>query len=399
MTTATATESKNLVARAEAIASIIAEDAAQSEHERRLTDRTFEAMKEQGLLGIWVPESLGGLEASPTEGYELFETVAKIHGSAAWNLWIWSTGAQLGSALSEEGIAEMYADGPAGAVGAGGLFPLNPAIPVEGGYRVTGRWPYCSGSGHARWLGGGAMIVEENGQPRMNEAGIPQMCFVTFRRKDVEILDTWHVVGLRGTGSNDVVVENGFVPEHLVSSFGGPAPKGKHFQGPFYRFPVMAILAAPIGIIACGIAQHAIDEFVTLAQTKTARMSQTKLSENTAIQNDLAKATAAVRSARSWLYEEVEDAWQTTLRGDPVSLDKRRDIQLAGTNATRSAAYAVDLIHAAAGGTAVYQASPIERCFRDVHAATQHAGTSPRTLESTGRLLLGLPLDNPMMLG
>ncbi len=398
MTTETATEPKNLVARAQAIASIVAEDADAAERDRRLTDRTVEAMKEQGLIGIWAPKSLGGLEASPTEGFELFEELAKIHGSAAWNLWIWSTGGQLSATLSEEGIAEMFANGPNGAIGAGGLFPLNPAIPVEGGYRVTGRWPYCSGSGHAQWLGGGCAVLGEDGQPRMIMPGIPEMRFVTFPREEVEIIDTWHVVGLRATGSNDVTVEDGFMPEHRTSGFGPLAAKGKHFQGPLYRFPVMGTLAAPIGIIATGIAQHAIDEFIALAKTKTPRTSQTKLTEMGAVQSDLAKAHAAVQSARAWLYEVVEDAWQATLRGDPVGLDKRRDLTLAATNATRSAAYAVDLAYAGAGGTAVYQTSPIERCFRDVHAATQHAGTSPRNFEGMGRLLLGMPPDNPLIL-
>ncbi|HCU99605.1 MAG: hypothetical protein CL897_06125 [Dehalococcoidia bacterium] len=399
MSAATGTETKNLIGRAEAIASIIAEDVDEAERLRRLTDRTVQAIKEQGLTGVWIPESLGGLEASPPEAFQLFEAVAKIHGSAAWNLWIWSTGARLSASLSEEGVEEMFTNGPDGAIGAGGLFPLVPAIPVEGGYRVTGRWPYCSGSGHAQWLGGGAIILE-NGMPRMTGNGIPEIAFVTFKREDVEIIDTWHVVGLRATGSNDVAVQNGFVPEHLVSSFGPGRQLGKHFQGPLYRYPLMAILAAPIGIIATGIAQRAIDEFIELAETKTVRTSpvQAKISENQAIQNDVAKAYGAVQSARSWLYEEVDNAWQTTLRGDPVAIEQRRNIQIAGTNATRSASYAVGLVHGAAGGTSVYQTSPIERCFRDVHAATQHAGTSPRTLESAGKLLLGLPSDNPLLL-
>lgn len=397
MAIATQSETKTLLERADAIAPIVAEDLAEAERERRLTDRTFEAMKAEGLLGVWVPESLGGLESSPREGFELFEQVAKVHGSAAWNLWIWSTGAALSSSSSEESIAESYVDGPASAVGAGGIFPFNPAVKVEGGYRVTGRWPFCSGSSHAKWVGGGIMVME-NGRPRMTPMGIPEMRFASFPREEAEIVDTWHVVGLRATSSNDVAVEDAFVPDYRSSAFGGPSVRGKHFQGPLYRFPVMGILGSPIGIIATGIAQRAIDEFIQLAKTKQVRTGQAMISENTVLQNEVAKAYAAVQSARSWLYQMVDEAWETVLRGDEVSLDQRRDLALAGTNATRSAAYATDLMHTAAGGTSVFQKSPLERCFRDVHAATQHAGTSPRTFEATGRLFMGLGPDNPLML-
>ena len=397
MAIATQSETKTLLERADAIAPIVAEDLNEAERERRLTDRTFEAMKAEGLLGVWVPESLGGLESSPREGFELFEQVAKVHGSAAWNLWIWSTGAALSSSSSEESIAESYVDGPASAVGAGGIFPFNPAVKVEGGYRVTGRWPFCSGSSHAKWVGGGIMVME-NGRPRMTPMGIPEMRFASFPREEAEIVDTWHVVGLRATSSNDVAVEDAFVPDYRSSAFGGPSVRGKHFQGPLYRFPVMGILGSPIGIIATGIAQRAIDEFIQLAKTKQVRTGQAMISENTVLQNEVAKAYAAVQSARSWLYQMVDEAWETVLRGDEVSLDQRRDLALAGTNATRSAAYATDLMHTAAGGTSVFQKSPLERCFRDVHAATQHAGTSPRTFEATGRLFMGLGPDNPLML-
>ena len=398
MTSGTATATTDLTARAKAIAPIVAEEADAAERDRRLTDRTVEAMKEQGLIGIWAPRSLGGLEVSPGEGFRLFEEVAKTHASAAWNLWIWSTGGQLSATLSEEGIAEMFADGPTGAIGAGGLFPLAPATPVEGGYRVTGRWPYCSGSGHARWLGGGTAVLGEDGQPRMIMPGVPEMRFVTFRREEVDILDTWHVLGLRATGSNDVTVEDGFAPDHLTSGFGPLSPKGKHFQGPLYRYPILGALAAPIGVIALGAARHALDEFVKLAKSKTPNTSQTKLTELGAVQHEVAEAHAAIESARAWLYETVEDAWQTTLAGQPVSMEQRRDLTLAAAHATRSASRAAGIAHVHAGGTAVYETSPIERCFRDVHAATQHAGTAPRAFAGAGRLLLGLTPDNPLIL-
>ncbi len=398
MTSGTATATTDLTARAKAIAPIVAEEADAAERDRRLTDRTVEAMKAQGLIGIWAPESLGGLEVSPGEGFRLFEEVAKTHASAAWNLWIWSTLGQFTATLSEEGVAELFADGPAEAIGAGGLFPLAPAAPVEGGYRVSGRWPYCSGSGHARWLGGGCTVLGEDGQPRMIMPGVPEIRFVTFRREEVEIIDTWHVVGLRATGSNDVAVENGFAPEHLTSGFGPLSPKGRHYQGPLYRFPILGALAAPIGAIALGTARHALDEFVKLAKSKTPNTSQTKLTELGAVQHEVAEAHAAIESARVWLYETVEDAWQTTLAGQPVSMEQRRDLTLAAAHATRSASHAVGIAHVNAGGTAVYETSPIERCFRDVHAATQHAGTAPRAFAGAGRLLLGLTPDNPLIL-
>ena len=388
--------SNPLVAPVETLAPLILGQREAADREGRLQTAVVEAFQAAGLVGVWAPRSLGGLEATPRAGMEMIEAVARLDGSTAWNLFIWATVAPVFSFLSEAGIDEVFSGG-GNVIGAGAQNPPGEAVVVEGGYRVSGRWPFASGSAHATWFTGGCLVTE-GGSPRMTSAGGPEVRAVVFPAGDVQIIDTWQVSGLRGTGSNDIAVQGLFVPEHRTFIFGGAAGRGRHFQGALYRFPLYGIIGTPLAMIALGIAQAAVDEFAASASTRSPRGSASALRESAVVQAEFAKATATIKSARAWLLQSVDDIWRMAESGQPIPTEDRIELALASTHATRGAAQAVDTIQSLAGAAAVYRSSGIERAFRDIHAATQHAITGRRNFEGAGRVLLGLPPDSPLLL-
>ena len=237
-------------------------------------------------------------------------------------------------------------------------------------------------------------------QMRMTESGQPELRGVFMPTKQVTILDTWDVSGLAGTGSHDIVIEQVFVPEAYSWQFGaGKKPQGKHFQGPLYRYPFYVTVGLPLGAVALGIAQGAVDACTELAQAKRPAGTPELLRDRPLFQVRLAEAVALVRSARAWMHTSVQQTWEATLAGEQVTFEERADLLLAAANATRSAASAVDIVYTVAGATANYRRSPLQRALRDIHALTQHIVTAPHQFESAGRMLVGLqPLPPALIL-
>jgi alkylation response protein AidB-like acyl-CoA dehydrogenase len=206
----------------------------------------------------------------------------------------------------------------------------------------------------------------------------------------VRILDTWHVAGLRGTGSHDMTVDDVVVPAERSVSIVDDRPRA---DGPLYAFPVFGLLAIGIAAVALGIARAAIDELVRLARAKTPEGSRRTLAERPAVQVDVAQAEALVGAARAHLDTAIDRAWEAATQRGAIALEDRARLRLAATHATASAARATDLAYGAGGGSAIYAASPLQRCFRDVHVATQHMMVAPPTWELAGRVLLGIDTD------
>ena len=394
MTTAEA-PSVNLAEIVARIAPIAKENAEISERECNLAQPVVEAMIEERLFKTLTPRSLGGLEMNPVEYHDIIEMLARVDGSTAWCAWIPGAGAW-GASTSPDDVAEETLS-PKNACGAGALFPMGRADAVEGGYRVSGRWPYASGCGHATTLGG-ACNTFDGDKMRMSPFGMPEIRMVSVPASEARILDTWHVSGLAGTGSHDITIEDKFVAERYTRSFGPGVPKGKHFQSKTYDFPFLGIFGSPIASVACGIAQGAIDEAIRMSQTRKQIMSDVPMRERPVFQLHIADAIAALSSARAWHREEVAAVWTTVAAGGLPDLAARARMNLAAANATRSAAHATQLAYIACGGAANYLTSPLQRALRDVHATTQHAGTSPNNFEGSIKLILGLAPDNPMYL-
>ncbi|MBA2625329.1 MAG: flavin-dependent monooxygenase [Acidimicrobiia bacterium] len=343
-----------------------------------------------GLFQAWVPARYGGAERSVVDVLDAVEEAAYWEGSLGWCAMIGATTSLLAAWLEPGWAKEVYGD-PRSCTG-GFALPAGRARVVEGGLSVAGRWQWGSGTDHCTWIGGGCLLVDGDGNvsPRPDGLVAP---FVLFDPADVELLDTWDVVGMRATGSTDYEVADAFVPE---GRWAEPMTTPPLVDASLYRFPFLGALAVGVSAVALGLARRAFDELVELAGSKRPAQSNRTLAERAVVQVEVASAEAAFRSARAFVRERVEAAEAAALEG-PLDASHRRDIRLAATTSTLRAKEAVDLLYHAAGGSSVYRTSPLERVFRDVHVATQHGMVAPRTLEPLGRMALGLPTDTTML--
>jgi alkylation response protein AidB-like acyl-CoA dehydrogenase len=380
-----------------ALEPLIRKHADEAEWNRRLSQPAVTALAEAGLFRLYTPRTLGGLEVDPLTFYLVMEDIARIDGSTGWCVWIGSQNPVFVPNLADQAAEEVFGRDPH-VVTASVFFPYGKAEVRDDGYVVSGRWPYASGCQHSAWLFTMCNVFEAD-QMRLTESGEPEVRLASVSAERVTILDTWEVSGLAGTGSHDVVVEQVFVPERYTSQFGpGVTSRGKHFQDPLYRYPFYASVSGAIGAVALGIAQGAVDACMELAQAKRPAGTTELLRDRPLFHVRLAEAVALVRSARAWLHTAVRQTWEAMLARGQVSFEERADLLLAAANATRSAASAVDIVYTAAGATANYRRSPLQRALRDSHALTQHIATAPHQYESAGRMLLGLQPLQPLIL-
>jgi indole-3-acetate monooxygenase len=356
-----------------------------AERDRRLPGDLVRAFTDAGFFHLCVPRALGGREADPATLVRVIETLAAADGAAAWCAMIGATSGVASAYLRDDAAREIY--GAPGSITGGAFAPLGRAIVVDGGYRVTGRWPFASGCEHCTWLMGGSVVVE-NGTP------LPDARLILFPAGDARIIDTWTVAGLRGTGSHDIAVEDLFVPAARSFSLVTDRPTR---TGALYAFPVFGLLALGIAAVTLGIGRAAIDELVRLAGVKTPSGSRRRLAERAVVQAAVAEAEAVLGAARALVFEAVASASAAAEAAGTIDVCLRARLRLAATHAAIAAARAVDLMYNAAGGTAVYATSPLQRHFRDVHAATQHVMIAPATLELVGRVFLGLDADTAML--
>jgi alkylation response protein AidB-like acyl-CoA dehydrogenase len=375
----------DLLSAAEALRPDIVARREEIEAGRRLPPDLAAAIAQAGLFRMLVPARLGGGEVEPASMVAAIEAVSAADGSAGWCLMIGATSGLLAARLPAPFDEEIYGDP---LVITGGVFaPRGRARRVDGGYRVTGRWPFTSGCQHCAWLMGGCVV---------EGADLPEM--MLFPADDVRIVDTWSVSGLRGTGSHDMVVDDVFVP---AGRHAGLLRSSRREPGALYAMPVFGMLATGIAAVALGIGRAAIDELAALAVAKVATGHSRRLAERSGIQAEVARAEASLRSARAFLLDALAGAWAAATAaaegGEPVGLRDRALLRVACTNAATSAAAVTTAMYTAGGGTAIYDGSPLQRCFRDAHVATQHMMVAPGTLELAGRVLLGLDAETSQL--
>lgn len=386
-----------LLTAVDRLAPLIRGHADEAERQRCLSPSVVTALAEAGIWRMITPQGLGGFEVHPLTFYRVVEAIARLDGSTGWCVFIAGCNPLMGAFLPASAAADVFGQDPQVAV-AGVVLPYGKAVARDGGYVVSGHWQYGSGSQHCAWIFCMCHVFDGD-QQRLSASGEPEVRALFVPTAQVTILDTWDVSGLAGTGSHDVVIEGVFVPEAYTCAFGlGMTPRNAYYQGMLYRYPLYAIFALPIGAVALGIAQGAIDACLELAQTQRPGGSTSLLRERPLFHLRLAEAVALVRSARAWLHAAVQQLWEAMHARGQVSHEERADILLAAANATRSAAAAVDLLYTAAGAAANYRRSPLQRALRDVHAATQHMGTALQQFESAGRMLVGLPPLQPQIL-
>jgi alkylation response protein AidB-like acyl-CoA dehydrogenase len=298
-----------------------------------------------------------------------------------------ATSGLVGGYLPAEGAREIYGD-PLSV--AGGVFaPKGRAVAVDGGFRVTGRWPFASGCTHCDWLMGGCVVLDGDA-PRLLPNGMPDVRLLLAPATTFTIHDTWHVSGLRATGSHDIELDAVHVPaERGASVFSDPPVQ----PGPLYAFPLFGLLALAISAVCLGIARGAIGDLVALAGGKIPTGGRRTLAERATVQAEVARAEAAVRAARALLDEAIGEAWERAAADGSVDTHLRAGLRLAATHATTAGVQATEAAYRLGGGSAIYDSSPLQRRLRDAHAATQHMLVAPATWELTGRVLLGLPTD------
>ena len=362
------------------------------ERDRRLPPPLVRELAQAGIFRMLVPRDLGGFETHPATMIDCLAEIARADGSAGWCAMIGATTGVIGAYLPEPVGREVYASDPG--VVTGGVFHPRGVARAEGtAYRVSGRWPFSSGCQHCDWLLGG-VIVHDGDRPRLLPSGAPEMRQMVFPAAEAEIIDTWSVAGLRGSGSHDIAVEDVLVPRERSLALTSDAPR---VASPLYAFPLFGLLALGIAAVALGIAERAIEELVALAAGKVATGGRRPIALRSAVQTDVARARAMVRGARALLLDGVDQAWQSAPKGDAIRVEERALVRLAATHATRSCAEAVDLMYEAGGGSSIYESCVLQRLFRDIHVATQHAMVAPPTLELVGRVLLGVPAETELL--
>jgi alkylation response protein AidB-like acyl-CoA dehydrogenase len=380
-----------LLSAARALAPRIRPRSAEIEANRGLPADLVEELSRAGLFRMLVPRAFGGGEVAPLTMLRAIEEIAWADGSAGWCVMVGAGTGLLAAYLEEDVAREVYSDP---LVVASGVFaPLGRATEEGDCYRVSGRWPFASGVAHSALRMGGAVLMGEGG-PLLSPGGEPLIRHILFRAEETQILDTWTVSGLCGTGSHDMVVEAALVPRGRSVSLGVDRPR---HPGVLYKLPLFGLLALSVASVALGIARAAIDAFCALATQKKPLYSNRSLAQREVVQVEVAKAEALVRAARAFVLEVVAEATEgVEARGE--LLDKERALlRLAATQATMASAQAVDQMYTAGGGTSVYAASPLQRYFRDIHVVTQHAMVAPAIYGVVGKVLLGVGKDAGML--
>lgn len=383
-----------LIARARQIGPLLREHSDAAERARRLPAPVLEALTAAGFQRLLAPRSLGGLEVDPVTCARVVEEIASFDSAAAWSLQSGNVNGWWVSRLPEEGVDEIYGSNPSTMVAAA-FHPPQQATEVPNGYRVSGRAPLASMIHDCEWILFSAFIMDGD-QPRMTEFG-PAMIVVILPTSDVQIIDTWYTLGMRGTDSNDATFNDVFVPARRTHALVPEFERGKHFQGPLYRFPAVPIIALFSAGVLMATARGAIDELRDLAQRKVAMGSMKTLRDRGTVQTALAEAEAVLRSARAFFYSALSEAWTRTTAGQPNTLENRAELLLASIHAARSSAQVTDLVHRLAGTTGIYSKSRLERYLRDAHTLRQHGFVSESKLETVGQIYLGLPPDFPLI--
>ena len=380
-----------LLQAVERIRPVVEKFAHEAEKERRLPAPVYEAMLAEGLFRMTVPQAYGGLELPPLEAYQVWEALARIDSAAAWNLVIGSGAICFLPFMPAAAADEVFASGP-DVVFAGATSTPVEARRVDGGWRLTGQVPFASGCDRGDWFFLGALTAPE---PARGEATVPgqrvsRVAYVP--RSDVRIVDTWRSSGMRGSGSGDFVLEDVFLPDHRSGMLARAWHPAAAFSGPLYRLSIWQAFHGEV-LVSLGVATAAIEKLAELASAKTPARSPVLLAERAMAQHHAARARALVDAAREYIYASMASAYAASERGEDISQEMKVRCQLATCFAAEASVNAVDLVHEAAGTSAIRDEFGIERHFRDVHTLSQHANKSYMRYESVGKLLFGLPTE------
>jgi len=364
------------------LADVIAEIAVRREEFERLSHvprDLIAKLKQAGVYRAATPRCFGGDALAPTAFLDMIERIAVADGSAAWVASFGSANVYL-AALPLATQAHIYADGP-DQVFAGGLFPVQPAQPADGGWRVNGTWKFASGCKGADWLGVGI----GTGTGAQGVPGKPRTA--VFRPHQVEIVENWDVVGMQGTGSHDLRVTDQFVAGDWTFVRGGEACVDE----PLYRYPTIAYAAQVLAVVNLGLARAALDVANQMAGGRKTTTGAPQLADRAYYRIELAKAEAQLRSARAFFYDATDTVWQSILAGNPVTPEQTSLLRLAATQIAREGAEVVQRAYRLGGTMAIYRTHPLQRLLRDAMVVTQHAFLGEGNYDGAGAVFVGIP--------
>jgi alkylation response protein AidB-like acyl-CoA dehydrogenase len=382
-----ATETRSPLDAARELASMIRSCADRIEAERALPQPLFEALADAGLFKLALPNSIGGGEIDLPAYVDVLEEIGKADASTAWVVNQCAIFATYAARMPRDIARLIWIDTPCSVV-ANTPVATARANAVPGGYRVTGRQGFSSGCRHAAWLAARALIFE-NGEPRLNE-GRTEERYLFVPAAEAELLDTWHVRGMRGTGTYDFAVNDVFVrAERTVLQNGAPLLE----NGPLYQIPRSLLFACGDAAVALGVARSCMAALHELAGAKTPRQMQAALRDQPQIQAAVGRSEAKLRSGRAFLNEAIGEIWNEATSTGAVTQDRRATLRLATTHAIRLAVEIVDAMYQAAGVTAIYEGNLIQHYFQDIHVISQHLQGRLSHYELVGKHLLGLNVD------
>jgi alkylation response protein AidB-like acyl-CoA dehydrogenase len=375
-----------LVQRANNVADTLAAQASIDEAHGTLTPETLSTLEKAGSFRLKLPAVLGGDEADPVAQILVLEALSKANASAGWCAMVGATGAALpGAFLADAAIKVMFSGShiPNCAIVA---MPMGKTEIVDGGYRVSGRWPFASGVRHSEWISAGAIIVRE---------GHPEHRMMVFPAASAHIHDNWQVAGLKGTGSCDFSVEGLFVADAFSwASLSDPPKRG----GPLYRITNPGFVANEHAGFALGVARRALDAFLAkeVARSRSYGPGASNMSARPSIQRALGASELKLRSARNLALNVNDEAWRTVCANQQLSTRQLCELRAVATYCTEVALDIVTEVFRYSGGSAIYERNILQQCLRDINAAAQHLMVSEISYENLGRTLLGIPDVNPM---
>lgn len=373
--------------RARSVVPLIAAAADEIEALCELPDHVLDALHGAALFRALLPRDFGGDECEPAAFVEMVEAIAQADASTAWCIGQGSGCSMAAAYVKPEVARQIWGNDPR-AVLAWGAGPAGTARIVDGGYRVTGKWPFASGGRHATWLGAHCYLAERDGAPRLGPDGERVERTMLFRREIAHMPKDWNVMGLRGTGSDTYAVEDLFVPEDFT--LGRDKEEDRQHPGTLYRFSTTHLYAASFAGVALGIARGALEAFKVLATQKTPWTVTRMLRDNPLIQMHVGLSEAKLSGARVFLLATLRDIWGAVRERGEITLDQRMTVRMASTFATHQATEVVDMVYREAGATAIFAGGPFERRFRDLHAVTQQVQARTTHFETVGAHLLGL---------
>ena len=344
------------------------------------------ALYREGLLSLKVPRELGGPEVDPLLYLELIDELSYINSSAGWCAFINSTSiALIGAFVTDAGITRVFRDGRM-PIASGALIPRGLATPVDGGWKLSGRWPFASGSAHSSWLLAGFRIVRDD-QPG------PEHMIAAVPAEDVHFLDNWQVMGLQGTGSRDFVLTDYFVPEDMAFDLLTADPRK---GGPQFWMGRPGFVTPDHAAFALGVARRALDEISLQAGSYQRGYLASTIAQRGALQHDVGKCDQQLSAARALCREALEDAWEFCLRGERPDLERQLRLRGACVYATDVACEVVMTAFRYGGGAAIYNDRVLQRCMRDINAAAQHFMVNTSAYDNLGQFRLGMANVNAM---